>query len=131
MASQAHTGETFNEALVGPADDVLFGLPAEYRGAVDDVLGSYRHLAPSLAAHGRAGSSVVAFRAMSIFLRDFTDVLWSSKDDAIWQAWRIAFDAAQFERGLSQARRELPRLIDEHRTAPFPESVEKGIASAR
>jgi hypothetical protein len=37
-ANNAYTGETFNEALIGRADDVLFGLPVEYRPAVDDVL---------------------------------------------------------------------------------------------
>ncbi len=126
-AGHAHVGEAFNAALIGRADEVLFGLPVEYRGVVDDVLATRRDLSPSLAAHGRAGSSVVAFRAMTIFVRDFTDEMWSSIDDVLWQAWRLAFDAAQFDGGLSRAKRTLSRLIDEHRAAPFPESVEKGI----
>ncbi|MCP3976541.1 MAG: hypothetical protein GY720_18795 [bacterium] len=126
-AGHAHVGEVFNAALIGRADDVLFGLPVEYREAVGDVLAIRRNLSPSLAAHGRAGSSVVAFRAMTIFVRDLTDELWSSNDDALWQTWRLAFDAAQFDGGLTQAKRKLPRLIDEHRAGPFPESIEKGI----
>lgn len=50
-ASHARTGEAFHEALIGRADDVLFGLPVEYQGAVDDVLAVCHHLLPSVAAH--------------------------------------------------------------------------------
>ncbi|MCP3976985.1 MAG: hypothetical protein GY720_21060 [bacterium] len=130
-AAHAHVGEAFNEALIGRADDVLFGLPAEYRGAVDDVLAAHRDLSPSLAALGRTGSSVVAFRAMAIFLRDLTDELWSSNDDALWQARRLVLDAAQFDGGPSQRSGRFPASSMSTVPLRFPRASRWASTTAR
>lgn len=94
----AHRGEQFNDSLAGRADDVRFGLPSEYRAAVDAVLTPDFGLSPCLAAHGIVGSSLAAFRALAIFVRDSDERLWCSDDTAVAQTWLRALDVGQSER---------------------------------
>jgi hypothetical protein len=54
---------------------VAFGLPAEYRHGVAEVI--ERSLQPvevTLAAHGQAGSSILAFRRVATFLLGVLDL---------------------------------------------------------
>lgn len=97
-ATEAHRGEQFNDSLAGRADDVRFDLPSEYRAAVDAVLTPDFGLSPCLAAHGIVGSSLAAFRALAIFVRDSDERLWCSDDPAVAQTWLRALDVGQSER---------------------------------
>jgi hypothetical protein len=94
----AATGTVYEDALAGVADLVRFGLPPEYRGAVDQVgelLPTGAHPCRiSLAAHGEAGSSVVAFRAGTIFLTTIMGRASSLSEDELWAAWTASFDVA-------------------------------------
>lgn len=104
-------GPLFENALEGVADIVQFGLPAEYRRAIDQVVGNAPDDAPrctiSLAAYGDAGSSIVAFRAGTIFLTTILDRATSLTDDELWTLWHAsrhsadAFSANQSEDGES------------------------------
>ncbi|MCP3877271.1 MAG: hypothetical protein GY701_02585 [Sulfitobacter sp.] len=122
-AAESCAGDPFSEALVRGYDQVTFGLPLEYRDAVASVIDGESELRPCIAAHGRLGSSNVAFWAVGIFLRDLDDDLWSSPDEVVWTAWLRSFGAANLR--AEQAR--LVRAMDLHRRSAFPSSVEKGL----
>jgi len=91
-------GPVFEDALAGAADVVRLGLLDEYRGAVDEVLANptddARPMTISLAAHGEAGSSIVAFRAGTIFLTTIFERVASLDDAELWARWRAALRQA-------------------------------------
>jgi hypothetical protein len=93
-AAVTHLNENF-DSLAGGTDDVLFGLPDEYREALVDIFPDELGRSPCIAAHGMMGSSIVAFRAVALFLRNTDDQLWESTDDLIWQAWKSAFTSSR------------------------------------
>jgi hypothetical protein len=82
-------GAPYPDALAGVADTVRFGLPDEYRSAVEEGFALKMRCADVvLAAHGRAGSSPMAFQIMATFIASLADLDPSScSDDALWQAW--------------------------------------------
>jgi hypothetical protein len=87
-------GDVFVESLAGHGDEVTFGLPDVYKREVEDVL---LQQAPFLgwdvlvAAHGRFGSSQMAFRRLATFLLKLNELdLSKVPDDDVWSAWNAA-----------------------------------------
>ena len=87
-------GKFFVEALAGHGDEVTFGLPDAYKREVEDVL---LQQPPSpgwdvlVAAHGRFGSSQMAFRQLATFLLKLYELdLSKVPDDDVWSAWNAA-----------------------------------------
>lgn len=115
-------GQPFEGALVGRFDQVTFGLADEYRDAVASSFPSDGVVQPCLAGHGRLGSSIVAFWAVSFFALDYHDDMWSAPDDAVWNMWLRAFRAAR----LRAEQRRLGKQIELHLASPFPASVDRG-----
>jgi hypothetical protein len=84
----------FTEALAGVADPVVFGLPDGYRNEVVRVLAGHvsEGFTVTVAAHGAAGSSEMAFRFVSGFLA----ALIEPQDDRalgdldLWEVWARA-----------------------------------------
>lgn len=87
----------FGDALAGGGNVVRFGLPDEYRPGVDQGVVDSSEEAPdaiSLAVHGTYGSSIVAFRAGTIFLTMVMDRISSASDGAPWALWSQALGSA-------------------------------------
>jgi hypothetical protein len=77
------TGPEFIDALPGTADRVAFGLPQQYREAVQDVLGTYsEQVRVTVAAHAAVGSSVIAFRIAADLLHALGTAEAPFKDEA-------------------------------------------------
>ncbi len=78
----------FNDALAGTSDVVQLCLSGEYRGAVNSVLANptddARPMKSSLAAHGEAGSSIVAFRPGTIFFTTIFERVAALDDTELW-----------------------------------------------
>ena len=85
--------EPFTDALPGKTDLVAFGLPDEYRAAVEEELpgDTYDLL---VAAHGTYGSSPMAFRWAARLLRQALrePTLLLADDEALWRTWAAARD---------------------------------------
>lgn len=81
------TGPEFDGSLAGRADVVEFGLPDEYRDAVSETLAALgEKAAVTIAAHGRFGSSVMAFRLVAAFLASLMTTP-DLEDAELWEIW--------------------------------------------
>jgi hypothetical protein len=87
-------GGAFTEALAGQGDEVVFGLPDPYHEEVERILladPSSRAWDVVVAAHGRFGSSQMAFRRMTTFLLKLDELdLSNAADEDVWAAWNDA-----------------------------------------
>lgn len=81
-------GEPFKSALAGNNDNVFFGLPAQYRDAVEQVQRTQSDIVFAVAAHGLVGSSEWVFRRLARALAaGLSDARLLSDDAAFWQEW--------------------------------------------
>lgn len=81
-------GERFKSALTGRNDRVFFGLPQEYRDAVEQVQRATGDVVLPVAAHGELGSSVVVFRWLALALAaTLTNTRLLSDDALFWREW--------------------------------------------
>jgi hypothetical protein len=79
-------GVAYPDSLAGAADDVRWGLPAEYRRAVAEaVAGLAEPLRITDAAHGLAGSSPYVFRVLTGLLGRMLATGVPVDDDEIWR----------------------------------------------
>ena len=84
-------GVAYRDSLAAGADDVRWGLPAEYRRPVADALAALPEpLRITDAAHGLAGSSPHVFRVLTGLLSRMLTTGVPVDDDEIWHL----FDAA-------------------------------------
>ena len=82
-------GPPYAASLVGRADTVTFGLPDSYRSVVIEMIDSAeRPIEVTIAAHGMAGSSAMAFRRLTAFLVNTLDIdVDTAAEDEIWGEW--------------------------------------------
>jgi hypothetical protein len=87
--SAPSAGPPYRSSLAGRADHVTFGLPVSYRDEVATMIQrSLRPVEVTLAAHGVAGSSRMAFRRVTVFLLNLIELdLVSTSDAELWEAW--------------------------------------------
>jgi len=86
-------GRVFVGALAGRNDEVIFGLPEPYRKEVESVLlgDPTRGWDVVVAAHGRVGSSQMAFRRLATFVLNLHELDFSNaSDEDLWAAWDTA-----------------------------------------
>lgn len=95
-------GPLFDTSLAGSGDVVRFGLPVEYRRAVEQgaaITPDGVACEVSIAGHGEIGSSIVAFRAGTIFLRAIMDRVASLSDEDLSARWTDALITSEAHGG--------------------------------
>jgi hypothetical protein len=79
-------GVAYLDSLASGADDVRWGLPAEYRSAVVETVAGLAHpVRITDAAHGLAGSSPHVFRTLTGLLSRLLTVGVPDEDDELWR----------------------------------------------